>query len=228
MNSLDKIQKIIKVFRTLAKIAMIFAYVAAGLLLITAILFANNSTYQLMASITHSVGIHEGTILNYHQTQMNSETYYTGLENLQYDILYGDRYCYDGIDKYPATDIVMGIDETRIDNAVNSIGGSEVIIYGENFTKWSKVFVNGEKVSTIFTASDCLVINREDIENGDTIVVNQMGSGNTIFRSSNEFTYVDPDALPLDTEATMDTEVPAGTEVTDSTEGADNTENSDN
>ncbi|MDY5102545.1 MAG: sulfatase-like hydrolase/transferase [Agathobacter sp.] len=188
--------------------------------------------YQLMAAITNQIGIHEGTILNYHQTQMNSETYYTGLENLQYDILYGDRYCYDGIDKYPATDIVMGIDETRIDNAVNSIGGSEVIIYGENFTKWSKVFVNGEKVSTIFTASDCLVINREDIENGDTIVVNQMGSGNTIFRSSNEFTYVDPDALPLDTEATMDTEDPAGTEVTDSTEGADegadNTENSDN
>ena len=184
--------------------------------------------FQLMAAITDQIGIHEGTILKYHQTQMNSETYYTGLENLQYDILYGDRYCYDGIDKYPATDIVMGIDETRIDNAVNSIGGSEVIIYGENFTKWSKVFVNGEKVSTIFTASDCLVINREDIENGDTIVVNQMGSGNTIFRSSNEFTYVDPDALPLDTEATMDTEVPAGTEVTDSTEGADNTENADN
>lgn len=50
MNSLDKIQKIIKVFRILAKIAMIFAYVATGLLLITAILFANNSTYQLMAS----------------------------------------------------------------------------------------------------------------------------------------------------------------------------------
>lgn len=49
MNSLDKIQKIIKVFHTLAKIAMIFAYVAAGLLLVSAILFANNTSFQLIS-----------------------------------------------------------------------------------------------------------------------------------------------------------------------------------
>lgn len=68
--------------------------------------------YQLMASITDSTGIHEGTILNYHQTQMNNTdhtAYLDGLDNLQYDILYGNRYCYDGKDKYPATDIVMGL-----------------------------------------------------------------------------------------------------------------------
>lgn len=151
--------------------------------------------YQLLASITDSVGIHEGTIFTYHQTQADSENYLNGLENLQYDILYGDRYCYGGEDKYPATDIVMGIDEVTVDRAVNSIGDSEVIIYGNNFTKWSKVFVNGEKVSTIFSSDNCLVINKDSIENGDTIVVNQMGSSNTIFRSSNELTYVDPDAI---------------------------------
>ncbi|MDD6481619.1 MAG: sulfatase-like hydrolase/transferase [Lachnospiraceae bacterium] len=156
--------------------------------------------YQLMASITDSVGIHEGTILTYHQTQTNSRTYSEGLENLQYDILYGKRYCYNGEDKYPATDIVMGIDEVKVTDAINSIGESEVIIYGENFTKWSKVFVNGKKVNTIFSGTDCLVINKEDIQNGDTIQVCQMGSGNTVFRSSNEFTYVDPDAPVADSQ----------------------------
>lgn len=171
--------------------------------------------YQLMASVTNSVGIHEGTILNYHQTQMNGADYQDGLENLQYDILYGNRYCYNGEDQYPATDIVMGIDPVTVDSATNSIGDSEVIIRGNNFTKWSKVFVNGSKVNTIFSSSKCLIIQRDDINDGDTIQVNQMGSNNTVFRSSNTLTYSDPDAVStenpaasteVDTTATQSTE----------------------
>ncbi len=162
--------------------------------------------YQLMASITNSVGIHEGTILNYHQTQMNSSDYLDGLENLQYDILYGDRYCYNGEDKYPATDIVMGIDPVTVDSATNSIGDSEVIIRGSNFTKWSKVFVNGSKVNTIFSGPNCLIISKDAISGGDTLQVNQMGSNNTVFRSSNTLTYSDSDVV--DTQAPVD-----GTEV---------------
>ena len=55
MESLDKIQKIIKVFHILAKIAMIFAYVASGFLFISAILLANNTSFQLIAD-TATVG----------------------------------------------------------------------------------------------------------------------------------------------------------------------------
>lgn len=148
--------------------------------------------YQLLASITDSVGIHEGTILSYHQTQADNETYLDGLNNLQYDILYGNRYCYNGEDRYPATDIVMGIDDVTVENVFDNLGGSEVIIYGQNFTKWSKVYINDEKVSTIFSSSNSLIINKDKLKDGDTIKVCQMGSSNTLFRSSNEFTYSDP------------------------------------
>lgn len=175
--------------------------------------------YQLMASITNSVGIHEGTILNYHQTQMNSSDYLDGLENLQYDILYGDRYCYNGEDKYPATDIVMGIDPVTVDSATNSIGDSEVIIRGSNFTKWSKVFVNGSKVNTIFSGPNCLIISKDAISDGDTLQVNQMGSNNTVFRSSNTLTYSDSNVV--DTQAPVD-----GTEV-DTTADTQNSESAE-
>ena len=175
--------------------------------------------YQLMASITNSVGIHEGTILNYHQTQMNSSDYLDGLENLQYDILYGDRYCYNGEDKYPATDIVMGIDPVTVDSATNSIGDSEVIIRGSNFTKWSKVFVNGSKVNTIFSGPNCLIISKDAISDGDTLQVNQMGSNNTVFRSSNTLTYSDSDVV--DTQAPVD-----GTEA-DTTADTQNSESAE-
>lgn len=52
---MTKIQKIIKVFRILAKIAMIFAYVAAGLLLVSAILLANNTSFQLISDTSASL-----------------------------------------------------------------------------------------------------------------------------------------------------------------------------
>ena len=177
--------------------------------------------YQLMASITNSVGIHEGTILNYHQTQMNSADYQDGLENLQYDILYGDRYCYNGKDKYPATDIVMGIDPVTVDNATNSIGNSEVIIRGTHFTKWSKVFVNETKVNTIFSGPECLIINKDDISDGDTIQVCQMGSNNAVFRESNTFVYSDPDVISTEdpTEAT-EADTTADTQTTENSESA--------
>lgn len=162
--------------------------------------------YQLMANITASVGIHEGTILGYHQTQMDSADYLDNFENLQYDLLYGERYSYGGEDLYPATDIVMGVDEVTIDSAVNSMGGSEVIIRGDNFTKWSRVFVNGEKVSSIYSSSECLIIDRDSIEDGDVITVCQMGSGNSVFRTSNTFIYSDPDAIK-DTEAAESSEL---------------------
>lgn len=177
--------------------------------------------YQLMANITNSVGIHEGTILNYHQTQMNSADYQDGLENLQYDILYGDRYCYNGKDKYPATDIVMGIDPVTVDNATNSIGNSEVIIRGTHFTKWSKVFVNETKVNTIFSGPGCLIINKDDISDGDTIQVCQMGSNNTVFRESNTFVYSDPDVISTEdpTEST-EADTTADTQTTENSESA--------
>ncbi|MBR4027951.1 MAG: sulfatase-like hydrolase/transferase, partial [Lachnospiraceae bacterium] len=106
--------------------------------------------YQLMADILDTVGIHEGTMVNYHQTQSDNadfDTYLNGIEQLQYDILYGERYCYDGIDKYPATDIVMGIDEVLLNNITLSEDETTYLLTGESFTKWSRVYVNGEKVS---------------------------------------------------------------------------------
>lgn len=72
--------------------------------------------YQLMAQILDRIGIHEGTLLHYHQSQSQSPdpgTYEKGIEHLQYDILYGKRYCYEGgISPYASTDILMGTENT--------------------------------------------------------------------------------------------------------------------
>lgn len=163
--------------------------------------------YQLLAKTTDTVGIHEGTIMNYHQTQMNSTdeaSYQDGLDLLQYDILYGKRYCYNGTDLYPASDLVMGIDKVDITNVSDSSTGDTVYIYGHNFTNWSKVYINDSKVASTYLSAGVLAIRKEDISDGDEITVCQVGSSDTIFRKSeNAYTYVDP-AVEHDSESETD------------------------
>lgn len=166
------------------------------------------TTYQLLASTLDSVGIHEGTIFNYHQTQADSATYLSGLENLQYDILYGERYAFGDETPVFQSDLVMGIDEVVITDVTTSFDGKTVRLHGDNFTKWSKVYVNGEKVSTEyingFFGLDCsLEISASSVKDGDIITVNQC-SGKTIFRSSNDWTYVAP---IVETEVETETEI---------------------
>jgi hypothetical protein len=157
--------------------------------------------YQLLASVTDSVGIHEGTVLGFHQTQNYevSEEYEAELENLQYDILYGNRYCYNGTDAYPATDITMGIDDVTINSLRTSYDGSKIYLIGSGFTKWSKVYINGEKVATTYLSGRQLAISASKLADGDTVQICQVGSNNTVFRSSQEWVYEDPNA-EVDTE----------------------------
>ena len=163
--------------------------------------------YQLMADLFNQIGIHDGTMVAYHQTQWdnpNHEAYLDGIEQLQYDILYGSRFCYDGdINKYPATDIVMGIDDVIISEMypyTDEEGTEWVVLKGESFTNWSRVYVNGEKIGTTYVSGNELWIKASKIEDSDKVVVNQNGSKSTIFRSSNEFTYVAPVATPNTTQ----------------------------
>lgn len=152
---------------------------------------ADLTSYQLLAHLTDQLGIHEGNIFRFHQSQSESKTYLKDLELLQYDLLYGKRYLYHGQNLYSATDMIMGIDETSILRTWFSSDG-KLMIYGENFTPWSKVFVNGSKVSTTYVSGNYVKINADKLEDGDVLVVNQMGSSNTIFRSSNEYIYSAP------------------------------------
>lgn len=149
------------------------------------------TSYQLVSEYFDRLGIHGGTIVDYDQTmterQVNPEStnYLQNLETLQYDLLYGKRYAYHGVDMYPASDIVMGIRDVKIDRTFAF--DDKLHIYGENFTPWSKVYVNGEKVNTTYVSGQVLTIDSDHIRDGDYIVVNQLGSNDTIFRSSNEY-----------------------------------------
>lgn len=153
---------------------------------------ADLTSYQLLSYITNQMDIHDGTIFSYHQAYQadasdnagrdETSIYMDGLENLQYDILYGEKYIYDGVDKYPATDLQMGVDPIGLKD-VASADDDTVVITGSNFTPWSKVFVNNKKVATTFVNDTTLTIKSSSIQYMDDVFVGQV-SGDTIFARS--------------------------------------------
>ena len=119
-----------------------------------------------------------------------SNDYMTDLRLLQYDIMYGNRYTYKYGTSYEASDLEMGVLDVTIDKGYFFNGRYH--IYGDQFTKWSKVFVNDEQVSTKYESGQVLSIKASDVKNGDVIKVCQMGSSNTVFRESDTYTVFDP------------------------------------
>ncbi len=162
---------------------------------------ADLKAYQLLAHVTDQIGIHEGTIFSYTQTQADSSTYENGLEQLQYDLLYGERYAYNGNDLYPATDLVMDVEDVNVNSVRKNRLNNTLAVYGSNFTKNAKIFVNGEKVATTYLTSGIITTSLSNVNDGDVISVSITGSQGIILRASNdEVIYEDPDVLETETE----------------------------
>ena len=151
----------------------------------------NIAAYQIMAEAFDRLDIHSGTVFNYHQQRNATKNYLADLELLQYDIMYGEQYVYEKSGA-PITEghMVMGVKDAEITEVVSQLDGS-YSIYGSNFTKQSKVYINGEKQDTKFLNNTRLELEESELNEGDTVMVAQVGSSNTIFRTSKTYEYRD-------------------------------------
>ena len=149
-------------------------------------------TYQLVAEVMDRIGLHSGTIFNYHQNRMYDEDkadYLMDLELLQYDLLYGKKYVYGDDPVVIDGKIEMGKQDSEILYIAESLDG-EYTVVGENFTKWTYVYINGEKQSRKFINENTLKLKKSHLEEWDIVTVSQVGSSNTIFRTSEEYVYL--------------------------------------
>ena len=107
------------------------------------------------------------------------------------------RYYPRGYDVYEEAIPISEVEEGHMQMGVLDVSLSELIaqmdgsysLYGENFTKSSKVYVNGEKQKTTFLNNTRIDILDTEIKEGDTIEVSQVGSSNRIFRTSKQYIY---------------------------------------
>lgn len=72
--------------------------------------------------------------------RITEEAYLSGLKELEYDILYGDKITYGGENPYTPTDMQMGFFPVTISN-VSYTKDHVLIVRGENFTRYSQVHI---------------------------------------------------------------------------------------
>ena len=148
----------------------------------------NIPAYQLMSEILNRLDIHSGTVFNYHQQRKGTKNYLSDLELLQYDILYGKQYVYNNHPPITEGHMVMGIRDVSLSSIVPQLS-SGYSLYGENFTKYSRVYVNGEKQKSSFLNNTRINLSETELQDGDVIQVGQVGSSDTIFRMSDKYIY---------------------------------------
>lgn len=138
--------------------------------------------YQIGAYVLDRLGIHSGTLVSYNQNYSEAEDYKENLELLGYDMLYGKRYVYEGTEWKP-TDLKMGLREIKVDKIVKI--GNRYYIKGQNFTQYSYVTLDGEKLDTTFLSPTLLALEQEvDPELAGELKVSQIEKYDTVLSTT--------------------------------------------
>ena len=140
----------------------------------------NLAAYQMAAEVMDRVGIHEGTIFKYHQARKNTKNYQVDLETLQYDLLYGKQYSYDGVNPFERTKMRMGIYDATLDSLeLVSEQDHTYYVLGTNFTPSSQVKINGDWYDTVYVNPTKLIITGKELGDFDRISVVQRSNSST-------------------------------------------------
>jgi phosphoglycerol transferase MdoB-like AlkP superfamily enzyme len=131
--------------------------------------------FQLSAEVMNRLDYHEGVLTKLHQTWADKKDYLIYLEMLQYDILYGQSFCYGGESPFKPTDLKMGIFDIQITDI--STGGENTYIKGKHFTPFSRVYVNGFARTAEFLDENTLMLTGFLAEREDVFRVAQIADG---------------------------------------------------
>ena len=143
----------------------------------------NLEAYQLGSYALMQNGIDVGTMVRFHQTQMDKENYKENLEILEYDMLYGKKYVYEGLELKEDDKLIMGLHPIRITGA--EVKYDNLFVYGENFTSASTVFVNEDKKNdTIFVNPNLLIVPGEIPEDKTVLTVSQLSGEGFVLGTS--------------------------------------------
>ncbi len=177
--------------------------VRSGSLLLTEyVMWANDNSllkedcdiaaYQLTAYTLGRQGIGSGLLMSFHQQCWENEDYLDELAALEYDMLYGDKYLYDGDSPYQRTNMRMGVKDIAVQSA--ALRDEYVIVRGENFTPYSVVYLQGKALDTTYVDDQMLVAKLSLLmtaEEGNQVLVCQVSEDGTVLSAA--------DAIALET-----------------------------
>ncbi len=130
--------------------------------------------YQLTSRMQELIGFNAGILTRYHQTRSEREDYQDNLKKLEYSMT-------NGKDKAEPSKLVYSTHPIKVTDAVEN--GGDVIVFGENFTEYSRICINDEVVNTIFQGKSCLISDGIALKKGDKISVAQVTKQGEILES---------------------------------------------
>ena len=143
--------------------------------------------YELSPMVLNALNINNGLVNKVHAEFGGSKTFDDILQLVAYDMLYGERNAYTNGYPYQIADMKIGIYPITISNVEEKNGGFTVS--GENFTKFSRVYVNGEEKNTKYIDKNTLFVEHIAISNGDRITVAQVSELYTKLSESEALIY---------------------------------------
>ncbi len=178
-------------------------YMTSGTLMQTEYLVWNNmeldfdfgdiETYQLLPKLLGALGIKTGVINNFHQTHINDEPeeYLSGLQNLEYDMLYGGKLAFGGTNPYVTKEMKFGLKDPLIESVYLETEDEVDYVYikGKNFTKWSMININDSYRKTQLVDFETIRCKQETLLPNDKIFVAQVGDDKYQLSQSETFIY---------------------------------------
>ncbi len=155
--------------------------------------FGDIETYQLLPKVLGALGIKTGVINTYHQTHINDEPmeYLSGLQNLEYDMLYGGNLAFSGTNPYLTKDIKFGLKDPVIESVYMTTedGVNYVNVKGKNFTKWSMININDSYHKTELIDFETIRCKNETLLPQDKIFIAQVGDDKYQLSQTEIFIY---------------------------------------
>lgn len=130
----------------------------------------NLAAYQMAAEVFQRLGIYEGNVFNYHMNRKGSKNYQLDLQALQYDLLYGKHYLYDGESPYERTKLQLGMYPPEF-YYVEEIEDRGYLVHGKHFSASCRLEVNKELQDTTYINEELLWVENPNLKSGDKLDV---------------------------------------------------------
>lgn len=147
----------------------------------------NLYSYELSTKVLENLNMPMGYA---HEAQV----YYEDSQELEdklcliaYDMLFGEQYIYDGEIPVPEPHIRRGVSDITIEIVKKE--GDHILIKGENFNTFSKIYEDDNELETIYVDATTLMVEEYTPESGETYTVKQVDKSGHILSTTLEYIY---------------------------------------
>jgi len=133
--------------------------------------------YRLGAHVMSLLGMDDGVISRFHNTNYGTDTYEDDLNALAYDILMGEQYAYGGSFPYTVPVISYGWQSVKSTGAY--IKNETLFVIGDNFTESSVIYVGGRRRDTVYINENMILT--DNISSASDVKVAQVAESGYLF-----------------------------------------------